>query len=210
MRLSKENVMKSGFSVGAAALLCVSFVSASQATNTWSLTSTDPEERWRAQEEIESRVESAINDAIGVLENTHGEAQINDIRLTAIEVLRILRAKRGVSALVKMIDFEGAFPAIMEAVEITPSLYYPATRALVEIGDASIPECIRALEKSSQRKRALLCWVIKEIEGDELGVFLLEKRIGSSQGEAKSNLQESVKYLRSDTKWRYQAQSKDE
>ena len=188
-------------------MLCTSVYSDDANDDSW-LTSPDPEKRWRGERDLLGKLDSYVNTAITVIEGEGSqELKPNDIRLTAIDILGALRAKRSVNVLVRIVDYREALPVLSSNGEITPAVYYPAAKALLEIGKPVIPACLEALEKSDARRMEILCWIIKKVEGKEIAELLLEKRLKSCSPNTKSNIQAALDYIKSDARWKYRGQS---
>jgi len=108
--------------------------------------------------------------------------EIGDPRIPAIEVLGALRAEQGVKTLIQSIGLRTLILVDVQESKPNPAELYPAARALIRIGKQASKECFKALgETSNDERRKTLCWVIKAIEGEDVGRFLLLKAIEATK-----------------------------
>ena len=110
-----------------------------------------------------------------------------------IRLLGEFRAVEAISELIKIIDYA---PLLKE--DLPLDRRYPAVRALIEIGDPSIPIVMDELAKTSVPLRSKLCaLVIKEIETKDIGEILIENAIkNETDSKRKANLQSVLQYLK--------------
>jgi len=73
----------------------------------------------------------------------------------------------------------------------------PIVEALIRIGRPAIPEMIKNIETSEDKKvRELSARVIRYVEGPEVAKFILERQIEKQSDEAKQrNLREALQYI---------------
>jgi hypothetical protein len=112
----------------------------------------------------------------------------------SIKLLEKYRAKEAVEILAKIIEY---IPERYESDEkLSIEWFHPAARALVEIGQPSIPEMMEIIKKSkSKKQRDLATWVIWKIEDTDQAMNRFEKTI-EKYGYSKQFI-EAKKYIQS-------------
>jgi hypothetical protein len=159
-----------------------------------------PSERAEARERILAEYNTSIQAALTTLRSSDSPP---DSRLDAIGILGRLRAASAPESLIPHIGLPAELVHLRET--LTPSLgdCYPAVQALVDIGTPSIPVCMRALatiEDTESRRK--LCWVLTEIEGEEIAILLLKREAAASSGKRRTNLGAAIAVMQGMAKGR--------
>ena len=116
-----------------------------------------------------------IAELVSIVETTNDRIEADDTLELAINLLGIYRAKEAVPTLAKRLMFLPL--SRIHSLERVPSeMYYPAARALVNIGEPSdvVYTMIRKIAASeSAKERQEAAWVIMEIRGAKVAVWSL-------------------------------------
>lgn len=115
----------------------------------------------------------------------------SEVRLTSIYVLGEYRMKGAVKALIKHIDYKAE--SILTH-RLPPWGQYPAVEALVKIGKPAVSEALKLIEeKEVQHIRELATRVVREVEGLEVGRFIIKQRIKKEENpEKRKRLQQAL------------------
>lgn len=167
------------------------------------LTSPDPEERDQAQEEVLVQRDLLVDLLVRVL-NQEGDdqeqwRQEHTQVQTAVRILGELRHPSAVDPLVKHLN-TGRHAGEGFASPWSPSDWGPnaPASALIKIGKPSVAPVVKVLRDTTDTEIARQCaLVIREIEGREVGRFILEKAIEKADDwEERAHLERALPYFR--------------
>lgn len=116
---------------------------------------------------------------------------VEDVRIqAAFDLLGNYRAEKAVEFLANNVTL-----AVNNVqFDYVPLGLYPSARALIQIGNPSVQEILRRMKplgegaEYDQRDLHLFAYVIRQVDGDEVGLFRLQQAAKSAQGTHKLNL----------------------
>ena len=121
---------------------------------------------------------AVVKVAVEVLESSDKPFTSTDPRISACNIVAEYRAPEAVNALLKLIELETASPFKDDKSPWNYGDQYPAAKALVNIGNPARLACIGALGNPyAERRDDILCWVVGQIDGHEVGRYCLELTI---------------------------------
>ena len=137
-----------------------------------SSTPTNRQEFLRLPQNFAADIDAWERAAIDILEKEEADDD-RALRFSAIHILRRLRSKKAINALVVSIMLKPRYVTPQEAQQPDLGDIYPAAYALVQIGRPSVDACLRALKKAKGQEGKNLVWVIKQIEGEDAAQRLI-------------------------------------
>ena len=113
----------------------------------------------------------------------------------AIELLGDLRATEAIPVLLDNVKY--CNPAALSGEYLPWQFDFPAAVSLAQIGNPSVEPALATLEVTNDElERQLCCWIIKEVEGEELAPIVLQLAIGKERySGSKARLQAALEYL---------------
>jgi len=128
-----------------------------------------------------------------------GDPLLSDKCSLAVKLLSAIREPKAVTWLLRIIDVRAKSPLDMEVERRLPTVAdpFPAAWALARIGKPSIEQCRWQLtKKNSAKRRQLFCWVIGQVEGPEVGRYVLKLGIDQeTDPQRKARLREALPIL---------------
>lgn len=121
--------------------------------------------------------------------------QPNQARVFTIYLLGVFRVVEAVEPLAEIIDFKAENPEM--ARRLARWSHYPARDALQKIGPASVPVMLERLStEDNQVRRALMCSVLRQVEGVEVAMFLVSRSVGAEpNAQRKARMEQALRVL---------------